>query len=35
MTYILTSVAFARNAAALGVIADSDLLVPFVAEGKQ
>jgi hypothetical protein len=35
MTYILTSVVTASNAAALGVIADSDPLVPFDAEGKQ
>ena len=36
MTFILTSVtATASNAAALGVKADSDPLVPFVAEGKQ
>jgi hypothetical protein len=35
MTYILTSVATARNAAALGVKAYSDPLVSVVAEGKQ
>ena len=35
MTYILTSVATASNAAALGVKADSDPLVPVAAEGKQ
>ena len=35
MTYILTSVATASNAAALGVTADSDPLVPVTAEGKQ
>ena len=35
MTYILTSVVTAGNAAALGVKADSDPLVTVVAEGKQ
>jgi hypothetical protein len=36
MTYILTLVtATASNAAAIGVTADSDLLVPDVTEGKQ
>ena len=36
MTYILTLVtAAASNAAAIGVTADSDLLVPDVAKGKQ
>ena len=34
MTDILTLVT-ASNAAAIGVTADSDLLVPFVAKGKQ
>ena len=35
ITYILTSVATASTAATLGVTADSNVLVPFVAEGKQ
>jgi len=36
MTYILTLVtAAASNAAAIGVTADSDLLVPDVAKGEQ
>jgi hypothetical protein len=35
ITYILISVATASTAAALGVTADSNLLVPVVAEGKQ
>jgi hypothetical protein len=34
MTYILTLVT-ASNAAAIGVTADSDLLVPDVAKGEQ